>query len=291
MSSISLKLRFKVELAAKLIRSSDDLNSTKDSRNKSKTSLYKTSDKNSVRNSKIQANDFESIPGYEAIIAKLSPEDRDELHALMKTYNTSTLNSIFNIFQSKKLYSRLKSKQGLELLRTAYKDACKRFQDNQQYISDECELYLCLRDFIEMTELDCMDLFDLFKFNEFMAFTEQSFIILIYLLSSFECGYLTDFFNNFNDDLYNMIAGSETNINVSRLKEIGRLLGFNERMLAAHAKELNVEWVVDKNQFKEYYCTLLRTTDEKVQYNTLMSTKKNSMSQKGTCMSKACNIL
>jgi hypothetical protein len=288
--NLSIKLKFKIELACKLLKANDEL--IKDPRNKSKTSLLRDTNKSSIRNSKINLNnDYDSLPGYEAVIAKLSPEDREELNSYMKVFNTTTLTGIFNLLQSKKLYSRLKSKTGIELLKYHYNQAVKKLKDSI-YISDECELYLCLKDYIEMSDLDCMDIFDIFKFNEFFAFTEQCFIILVFFLSSYECGFLTDFFQYFYEDLFVMISGGENTINVSRLKDVGKLIGINERLLAAHAKDLNLEWTVEKLQFKEYYCTLLKTTDEKIQYNTLMSTKKQNLNTKGTCMNnKTCNIL
>jgi hypothetical protein len=289
--SITLKLKFKIELANKLLKPNEEYGSMKDSRNKSKTSLIKTSEKNSIRTSKIiSANDYDSLPGYEAFISKLPPDDRDELNACLKVYNINTLTSVFGILQSKKLYTRLKSKTGIELLRSHYRDSIKKLQDSN-YISDECELYLCLKDYLEMTDLDCMDLFDLFKFNEYFAFTEQCFMVLIYLLTSNECGYLTDFFQHFNDELFNIISGGENAINVSRLKDVGRLLGINERMLAAHAKDMGFEFIVERSQFREFYTTLLKTSDEKVQYNTLMANKKQGVTPKGTCYNKTCNIL
>jgi hypothetical protein len=288
--SITLKIKYKIELASKLLKSNDEISNLKDIRNKSKTTLLKTTEKNSIRTSKIISNnDFDSLPGYEAIVSKLSQEDRDELNSCLKLYNTTTLTSIFNLLQSKKLYMRLKTKNGVEILKTHYKEAIKKLQDSI-YISDECELYLCLKDCLEMTDMDCMDLFDLFKFNEYFSFTEQCFIILIFLLVSNDCGYLIDFFQNFTDELFSIISGGESVINISRLKDVGRILGINERMLAAHAKDLGLEYIIEKGQFKEYYSTLLKTTDEKVQYNTLMNNKKQSVTQKATC-SKTCSIL
>jgi hypothetical protein len=282
--SITLKLKFKIELSSKLIKPEESKE-----RNKSKSSI-RTTDKNSMKQSKIIAsNEFDSIPGYETIIAKLTPDDRDELNTCLKLYNQPTLSGVFVILQNKKLYSRLKSKLGLESIKNLYREAVKKLETI--YIIDECELFLCLKDYFEMSDLECMDLFDLFKFNEFFAFTEQCFVILVYLLVSHECGYLTDFFQNFGDELFLMLSAEESGINISRLKEVGRLLGVNERMLEAHAKELGFEYMIEKSQFKEYYSTLLKAADEKTQYNTLMSNKKQMSNPGATCYNKTCNIL
>lgn len=321
----SLKLKFKIETLYKILKYSpiDEKSSSHSSKlTDCKQRNKPSSAKQSVRGSKILSNDYETLPGWEQEIEKLSLEDKDEVIDFMKSLDFSSLLSIFTILQNRQFYFKIKSKIGLDIIRTTFKELLKaknemnslnstyyssdilNLQDSL-FINNECELYYSLKEIINLSELDAMDLFDLFKFNEFFAITEQIFITLIYLLSACECGHLEDFFNIFSEDIFGFISGSEKFLSLTRLKEMGRILGFNEKVLFKAANDLSLELnsYVDSSKFKNFYTFLAKIHDEqfKSQMHFAQSSQHVASQSKGKqeskgktttgCMSKACNIL
>jgi hypothetical protein len=327
---VSLKLKFKIETIVKLNKNSEDAhNINKLQELQARLGVKPSSAKNSLRASKSfnNQNDIESLPGFNTECSILSPEDKEELLNLAKNIDYLTLSSICQSLQNKQFYNQLKTQNGLEIIKQAYKEFLKiktefnsnnlniiNFQDNL-VLTDECELYLYLKDILNLTELDSIEIFDLFKFNEFLSFTEQNFIILIYLLAAYECGKMEDFFQIFNEEIFIFISGEQKIINLSRLKEIGRLLKFNERTLSMTAFDLGMESssLIDASKFKEYYLILSKTFDDsykesnsggsstQTNFGTVNkssqmtnSSGKSNIQQGKTntgCMSKACNIL
>jgi hypothetical protein len=233
-------------------------------------------------------------------MSQLSGEEKEELNQYFKSFNYTTLNSIFNLINSKKLYTKLKTKQGLEIIKNLYKENLKNITDGP-FINDDCELYFLLKDEFNISELQCMDLFDIFKFNEFFSFTEQCYILFVYLISAMECGYLSDYFQTFSDELFQILSGGENIVTVNRIKEIGRILDINERLLASYIKDMKFENnIVEVSKFKEFYQNMCKMYDE-YEMTTGASVKERGISgsessskrmQKNpNCMNKACNIL
>jgi hypothetical protein len=296
-SGITIKLKPKVDILSKLIKTDEfqkDMTKTF-----SKSSLSGNKSVN-LRNSKISSNEYDSLPAYEQLMSKLTVEEKDDINQYFKSLNHSTLNSILNIINSKKLYTRLKTKQGLEVIKTLYKENLKYVTDGA-FIRDDCELYFLLKDQFNISELQCMDIFDIFKFNEFFAFTEQCYILFVYLIAAMECGYLSDYFNNFSEDLFLILSGGENIVTVNRIKEIGRILDINERLLASYMKDIKFENnIVEVSKFKEFYQNMCKMYDEyelttggnfkdrSINANELSSKR---MQKNPNCMNKACNIL
>lgn len=304
----SLKLKFKIEILAKILKTYtleefSYLSKAHESKSKLKPHSAKNSEKHSVRSSKIINTDYENIPGFDQEMSKLQIEEKEEIQSLIKNYDFNTLTNIFTILISKKFYFKLRTKLGLDILKNIFYEILRnKSEDNINlqdtiFINDECELFFCLKDFINITELDSMDLFDLFKFNDYFAFTEQSFILLIYLLSANECGNLEDYFNLFSEDIFTYISGGEKFVSINRVKDLGRILGFNERQLYKMANDLKIDimTLLDYVKFKEFYSTSARTYDDQVklmvQNVAISQSSSGKKSTKVGCMSKACNIL
>jgi hypothetical protein len=323
----SLKLKFKIETLYKINKFSqlDEINAlykNSDSRLKYKPS----SAKHSVRNSKILTNDYETLPGYEQETANLDPDDKEELLSYMKNLDYNTLHSIFTSIQNKQLYSKMKTKIGLEIIKSTYKEIIKSKLENcfmeeennlqhQEFltISDECELYYYFKDILNITEIEAIEIFELFKYNELFSFNEINFVVLVYILASYECANLEDFTKIFIDDLYNFISGNEAIVNLARLKDVARMLGINEKILSGITKELGMDMYtsIDQNKFKEFYTQLAKKHDSQIKNQSIKGQgvmnsagqgiasaggvgygmKKNQKTGGTGCMSKACNIL
>jgi hypothetical protein len=292
-SGITLKLKLKIDILGKMIKN-DELPKEM-SKTLSKSSLKQ--DKSNTRNSRISSNEYDSLPGYEQLISQLSGDEKEEVIKHLKLYNYTTLNTIFSIIYTKKFYNKIKSKQGLEIIKNLYRENMKYLNDIP-YVQDDCELYFSLKDQFNISELQCMDLFDLFKFNEFLAFTEQCYILFVYLIAAMECGFLSDYFQTFSDELFLILSGGESIVSVNRIKEIGRLLDINERSLASYIKDMKIDnSIVEVSKFKEFYQNMCKIYDEH-EFTTGSSVKDRSgdmsskrMNKNPNCMNKACNIL
>jgi hypothetical protein len=305
----SLKLKFKIKILYDLsslnITHLDDssFTLTKSKNSKSFSKLYQ-------RKGEPNLNDYEKLPGYEKESTLLNIEEKEDLLNFMKTINFSILSKIFALVNENKFYFKLKTKQGLEILKKIfeqilnyktkmlYNDSDYGTMEESLMLSDECELYIFLQDYLFLTEFDAMDLYDLFKYNEFFAVTEQIFIMLILLLASYECGQLEDYIQTFSEEIFNCLSGNEKVVSLSRLKEVGRILGFEENVLSKLSTEMSLELnsLIDQEIFKKFYTSLGRVYDEHFKSeNYLLESgraKKTQDKAKTTgCMNKACNIL
>lgn len=291
-SGITIKLKIKIDIIGKLIRNEETAKEM--SKTLSKSSLKP--DKSNIRNSRISSNEYDSLPGYEQLVSQLSGEEKEDLNKHLKSFNYTTLNTIFSIIYTKKFYNKIKSKQGIEIIKNLYREITK--SNDIPFIQDDCELYLGLKDHFNISELQCMDLFDLFKFNEFMAFTEQCYILFFYLIAAMEFGFLSDYFQTFSDELFLILSGGENIVSVNRIKEIGRLLDINERMLSSYINDMKFENnIVELSKFKEFYQNMCKLYEEH-EFTTGSSSKERSgdisskrMQKNPNCMNKACNIL
>ncbi len=308
---MTLKLKFKIEILNRIIKYS--ANDEIPSKNTSNSRTNKSSKQSGRTSNSKSYNDIESIPGYEQEISKVSYEEKEEINTLLKNIDFPIITNIFNILQTKQLYQKLKSKLSLEIIRQIFKDiiqkksdsACSDYLSSEDtlFINDECELYFSFKDIININEIDAMDLFDMFRFNEYSAFTEQNFIILIYLLAGFECGNFEDYMLLFNTDLFCFVAGGERFINLSRLKDFGRLFSISENVLLKTSISMNLDLnsLIDAEKFKQFYMFLSKSIDEQVKilyglYSNQNTSKSKSHSSQDKvksngCMNKACNIL
>ncbi len=188
----------------------------------------------------------------------------------------------------------------------------KLIHSNRNFIevklNDECEVFLYLNEFFLIDEYDAIEIYDLFKFNENFSINENTLFIIIYMISAFESRCLEDFFNIFSGEIFEMISCKQKTININRLKDTGRLLGFNEFQLMKICKEMqlinninsknssnnNENTLIDIEKFTNFYLLLGKNFD--LQTNNSITNTDYSETKKGNrsstdCFSKACNIL
>ena len=113
-----------------------------------------------------------------------------------------------------------------------------------------------------------MDLFDLFKYNQYFAITEQNFILIIYMFSALQDGEFTDFMHLFYEDLFNFISGGENFISISRLKQLSIILGLIEFDKSIMKINLEFTRLIDIEKFKGLYLNLA------FHYDNLMKSEK-----------------
>lgn len=325
---VALKLKFKIEILHKLnkILNADDLSNDLYSTLKTKNKImqYRSADKSFNKNSRIITNDADSIPGYEQEIGNLPNEQKVEIDNYLKTFDFSSLYFIITNLKSKSLFGLLCSSTGLDIISSVYKNIFKsnnkhnNLNDNKEdslfyqniisngnitlntdnpVIPNECELYYYLKDILEISELEVMDLFDLITEN--FQFTEITFTLLIYLLASFECGNLYDYFQMFGENLFNVISRGEKIISCFRLKEMCKLFIESEITIVQILNELNYNTFsqITYDQFIIFYNKAAKLYDEKfkcdnkiIEANIVGLNKQTGKSEIG-CINKACNIL
>lgn len=127
--------------------------------------------------------------------------------------------------------------------------------NNLNEINDECELYICLKDIMNINDIDSCEIFNLFKYNNFCSFGISHFILLIYLFLAFEGKEIEDYTTIFGDDLFKEISASENYITVARMKKIGNIIGIKEKEMETVLNDLNysIYTEIDENNFKEFY--------------------------------------
>ena len=244
----------------------------------------KTSEKHSFRNSNSytkvgNSSEIENLPGYDNEMNKLNQEEKDEFFVKIKNYDTNYISTIFNIIHNKQFYQKLKNKQLLEILRKTFNEIV--LKENINEISCENEFFLCFKDVFNMTEYEALEIYDLFKFNENFIFSEECFICLIYLFASFECGQLEECFSIFSDEIFSLINGEEKIMSLNRLKDFGRVIGINERILHKLSVEFKFEinTIIDINKYKLYYIAVSKIHDDslKITINIGSSSGSNSL--------------
>jgi hypothetical protein len=320
----TIKLKFKIETLHKLLKFTnlDEINiltKTSEIRQKFKPS----SAKQSGRSSKIINNEYDTLPGFENFTSKMDAEEKDDLMSFLKSYDFPSLSSIFTILHNKQFYNKIKSKIGMDIIRSSFKEIiktkCENLYTDSNYninsstsitsndfisVNDECELYYYFKDVINITEIDAIEIFDLFKYNEQFSFNEMNFVVLIFISAGYECGSLEDCMKIFSEDIFNFISGGEQIISLSRLKDAGRVLGFSENVLSLSSNECGLDMYssIDVNKFKEFYMALAKKYDLNFKSSNTTSQcstsgivtgiiKKSQKSGGSGCMSKACNIL
>ena len=241
--------------------------------------------KYTVRNSKFFTGDIDTLPGYEILTSEMSKEEKEELVRYIKsTDNSNNLFQSFHLVFTKKYYSKIKCKNGMNIITNIFKDLVKKYktdnsnisnknlsdnkngiEDNQELhknsneeISNEIELYIILKDVMELTDIDACEIFNTFKYNETFSFTEKHFTYLFYLFSSYECNSLNDFITLFGDEMFELLSANEKNINVSRMRSLGELLNIPIKEMNNTLKELSFTLYTPINQekFMQYYFNL-----------------------------------
>lgn len=240
-----------------------------------------------VRNSKFFTGDIDSLPGYDVLTANISREEKDELLRYIKgTDNTNNLFQSFHLVFTKKYYSKIKCKNGMNIITNIFKDLVKKYKadnssnknllenknqidenlsgefhkNSNEEIINEIELFIILKDVIEMTDIDACEIFNMFKFNESFSFTEKHFTYLFYLFSSYECNSLNDFITLFGDEMFELLSANEKMIDVSRMRILGELLNIPIKEMNNSLKELsfNLYTPINQEKFMQYYLNLAK---------------------------------
>ena len=247
--------------------------------------------KYSMRNSKFFTGDIDSLPGYASLTSDISQEEKEELLKYIKSLdNAKTLFQSFHLIYSKKYYSKIKCKNGTNIIINIFKDLVKKYKEgnfsennndlnnnvnNKNVITEnlnernrdndvnleienEIELYIVLKNVMELNDIDAYEIFNMFKYNEQFTFTEKHFMYLFYLFSSYECNSLNDFITLFGDEIFEELSSNEKMISVSRMRSIGEILNIPIKEMNNTLQELKINLYTPINQekFMAYYLNL-----------------------------------
>ena len=227
--------------------------------NNNQTIKYPPHSKYSMRNSKIYTGDVESLPFFEKLTKKLKNAEKENLINFLKTIDSPSLINTFNLINKKNYYFKLKSKQGLESIKNAYYSHLKIF-DAKEEIEDENEMFIILKNILNINEISSSEIFNLFKFNEFYTFNVKHFVLLIFLLIAQECDSLIDFFLNFSEEIFKEISNKQNFITVAKMKKIASIIGISEKIINNCLDEFGLTLFNDVNEknFKEFYLKLAK---------------------------------
>jgi len=214
--------------------------------------------------------DINNNQAYENELNKLPLEDQEDFISYIKGVDSNLLQLSLAIIESKQFFFRFRTKTGMEIVTEYFYDLIKNKDEKSdcftrnEFISNEFEFYYYFRDIMHISDFEAIEIFDLFKFNQNFSFNEQSFISLFYMMASLDSGALEEYFNLFSEDLFTLISGGEEVIILSRLKEVGRILNFNERLLLGTAQDLKYEInsILDMYKFKDYYVLVGKNYDD-----------------------------
>lgn len=248
--------------------------------------------KYSIRNSKFFTGDIDSLPGYSNLTADISQEEKEELLKYIKSLdNENTLFQSFYLIYSKKYYSKIKCKNGTNVIINIFKELVKKYKEghfsennenelnnnlnNKNVITEnlnernreneinyeienEIELFMVLKNVMELNDIDAFEIFNMFKYNEQFTFTEKHFMYLFYLFSSYECNSLNDFITLFGDEIFEELSSNEKVITVSRMRSIGEILNIPSKEMNNTLQELkfNLYTPINQEKFMAYYLNL-----------------------------------
>ena len=248
--------------------------------------------KYSVRNSKFFTGDIDSLPGYSILTSDISQEEKEELLKYIKSLdNANTLFQSFHLIFSKKYYSKIKCKNGTNIIINIFKELVKKYKEGNFWennknelnnnlnnknvitenlnernrdndvnleIENEIELYMVLKNVMELNDIDAYEIFNMFKYNEQFTFTEKHFMYLFYLFSSYECNSLNDFITLFGDEIFEELSSNEKIVSVSRMRTIGEILNIPTKDMNNTLQELklNLFTPIDQEKFMAFYLNL-----------------------------------
>ena len=247
-----------------------------------------------MRNSKFFTGDIDNLPGYIKLTADMSLEEKEELLKYIKSCdNGNILFQSFHLINSKKYFSKIKSKNATNIILNMFKDLVKKYREgyflenkiekgnnninnnNKNVITEnlnernrenelnleidnEIELYVILKNVMELTDIDAFEIFNIFKYNESFNFTEKHFMYLFYLFSAFECDCLNDFITLFGDEIFEELSSNEKYINVSRMRVFGEILNIPTKDINEILQKLKIDIFTPINQekFMSFYINL-----------------------------------
>ena len=126
------------------------------------------------------------------------------------------------------------------------------------FIENEIELYMVLKNVMELSDINAFEIFNIFKYNESFIFTEKHFMYLFYLLSSFECNCLNDFITLFGDEIFEELSANEKLITVSRMRSFAEILNISIKDMNDILQEMKLDLFTPINQekFMKFYLNI-----------------------------------
>ena len=271
-----------------------------------------------MRNSKFFTGDIDNLPGYTTLTSDISLEEKEELLKYIKNCdNPNILFQSFNLINTKKYFNKIKCKNGTNIIINIFKDLVKKYKEgnflenkndkrnnilmpnnNKNVITEnlnernnrnneinleienEIELYMVLKNVMELNDINAFEIFNTFKYNESFTFTEKHFMYLFYLFASFECNCLNDFITLFGDEIFEELSSNEKQITVSRMRIFGELLNIPTKEMNEILSEMKFDLFTPINQekFMAFYLNLSKKySNQNSEGNNLMiNTGKNS---------------
>ena len=252
--------------------------------------------KYTMRNSKFFTGDIDNLPGYTILTSDISLEEKEELLKYIKNSdNPNILFQSFHLISSKKYFNKIKCKNGTSIIISIFKELVKKYKegnflekkidnkwsninmpnnsknvitenlnernrdtDINLEIENEIELYMVLKNVMELSDINAFEIFNIFKYNESFTFTEKHFMYLFYLFASFECNCLNDFITLFGDEIFEELSSNEKYITVSRMRIFGEILNIPTKDMNDILQEMKLDLFTPINQekFMNFYLNL-----------------------------------
>ena len=252
--------------------------------------------KYTMRNSKFFTGDIDNLPGYTILTSDISLEEKEELLKYIKNSdNPNILFQSFHLISSKKYFNKIKCKNGTSIIISIFKELVKKYKegnflekkidnkwsninmpnnsknvitenlnerkrdnDINLEIENEIELYMVLKNVMELSDINAFEIYNIFKYNESFTFTEKHFMYLFYLFASFECNCLNDFITLFGDEIFEELSSNEKYITVSRMRIFGEILNIPTKDMNDILQEMKLDLFTPINQekFMNFYLNL-----------------------------------
>ena len=282
--------------------------------------------KYTMRNSKFFTGDIDNLPGYTLLTSEISLEEKEELLKYIKNCdNANNLFQSFHLIHTKKYFNKIKCKNGTNIIINIFKDLVKKYKEgnflenkndkmnnnniiiskyNKNVITEnlnernnreseinleienEIELYMVLKNVMELSDINAFEIFNIFKYNESFSFTEKHFMYLFYLFSSFECNCFNDFITLFGDEIFEELSSNEKYISVNRMRIFGEILNIPTKEMNDILQEMKLDLFSSINQekFMEFYLHLGK------KYSSNNNEGNNSLNNTGNNSKKILNL-
>ena len=270
--------------------------------------------KYTMRNKKFFTGDIDNLPGYSSLTMDISLEEKEELLKYIKNCdNANILFQSFHLINTKKYFNKIKCKNGTNIIINIFKDLVKKYKEgyflenkksniimpntNKNVITEnlnernnreneinleienEIELYMVLKNVMDLNDINAFEIFNIFKYNESFTFTEKHFMYLFYLFASFECNCLNDFITLFGDEIFEELSSNEKQITVSRMRIFGELLNIPTKDMNEILSEMKLDLFTPINQekFMTFYLNISKKyCNQNPEVNNLMMNTGNN---------------
>ena len=251
--------------------------------------------KYTMRNSKFFTGDIDNLPGYSILTSDISLEEKEDLLKYIKSCdNPNILFQSFHLIYSKKYFNKIKCKNGTNIIIKIFKDLVKQYKEGNflenksdkrnninipnstknvitenlnernreneinYEIENEIELFMVLKNVMELNDINAFEIFNIFKYNESFSFTEKHFMYLFYLFSSFECNCLNDFITLFGDEIFEELSSNEKCITVSRMRVFAEILNIPLKDMNDVLQEMKLDLftLINQEKFMNFYLNL-----------------------------------